>query len=176
VNRAERERKALDIADRCLKTQGHIALVDVFRGLGALSDTDHEAWRRRKVPYLEKVIRLNLGQINAVCRAVHASARRGKLKPSWTAYMSWGKGARVRLRFTKSGDETLERAWATHYLPITPPPRGAGNAVAEQFVHKRELAPEERRLIQKLGFHPATKRPKLWPTFQSMRAGCPIAA
>jgi hypothetical protein len=118
MNRTDRQRKALDIADRRLKTHGHISMAEVFRGLGALSDADLEAWRRREVPYLEAVIRMNLAQINAVCRAVHASARRGKLKPSWTAYMSWGKGARVPLRFTKSGNETIERAWATHYLPI----------------------------------------------------------
>jgi len=66
---------------------------------------------------MERVIQLNLSQINVVCRAIHASAQRGRLKPSWTAYVKWGKGGRPPLRFTKSGDATLERHWATHYLP-----------------------------------------------------------
>jgi len=35
-----------------------------------------------RVPYLERVIEMNLLQINVVCRAIHASARSGKLKPS----------------------------------------------------------------------------------------------
>jgi hypothetical protein len=122
VNRTELERKALDAATRCLKTKGFIALTDVFLEMGKLSRTNHEDWRMGRVPFLERVLELNLSQINVVCRAIHASARRGQLKPSWTAYVKWGKGGRPPLRFTKSGDPKLERAWATHYvLPLRKP-------------------------------------------------------
>ena len=116
MNRRELELAALAAANRCLKARGYIALDEVFRGMGKLEGMDREDWRRGRVPYLERVIRLNLNQINAVCRAVHASARRANLKPSWTAYVKWGKGARTRLRFTKSGDPHLERAWATRHV------------------------------------------------------------
>lgn len=56
--------------------------------MGKLDATQWEDWSRVRVAYLERVIRLNLNQINTVCRAVHASARRGNLKPSWTAYVT----------------------------------------------------------------------------------------
>jgi hypothetical protein len=113
MNRRELE---LAAADRCLKARGYIALDEVFREMGKLDAKQWDEWRRGRVPYLERVIRLNLSQINAVCRAVHASARRGNLKPSWTAYVRWGKGPRLPLRFTKSGDPHLERAWATRHV------------------------------------------------------------
>ena len=85
-------------------------------GDGKLTRPHHEDWRLGRTPYLERVIQLNLTQINEVCRAIHASARKGKLKASWTSYVKWGKGGRPPLRFTKSGNAELERHWATHYL------------------------------------------------------------
>lgn len=116
MNRTELERAALDAASRCMKSKRHIALVNVFMEMGRLSQKNHEDWRMGRAPYLERVIELNLSRINDVCRAIHASARRGKLKPNWTAYVQRGKGGRPPLRFTKSGDPNLERQWATHYL------------------------------------------------------------
>jgi hypothetical protein len=138
MNRRELELAALAAADRGLKARGYIALDEVFREMGKLEAKDWEDWRRGRVPYLERIIRLNLNQINAVCRAVHASARRGNLKPSWTAYVRWGKGPRPPLRFTKSGDPQLERAWATRYICIAPKPsatRTPGTAVVDTPAH-----------------------------------------
>ncbi len=116
MNRRELELAALAAADRLLKARGYIALDEVFREMGKLEAKDWEDWRRGRVPYLERVIRVNLSQINAVCRAVQASARQGNLKPSWTAYVKWGKGTRTPLRFTKSSDPQLERSWATRHV------------------------------------------------------------
>ncbi len=118
----ELELAALEAADRRLKAIGYIALDEVFREMGKLEAKHWEDWRFGRVPHLERVIRLNLSQINAVCRAVHASARRGNLKSSWTACVKWGNGARTPLPFTKSGDPRLERAWSTRYLLPKPAP------------------------------------------------------
>jgi hypothetical protein len=134
MNREQLEVSALAAADRGLKARGYIALDEVFREMGKLDAKQWEDWRRGRVPYLERVIHLNLNQINAVCRAVHASARRGNLKPSWTAYVKWGKGAQTPLRFTKFGDPQLERVWATRYIRISPKPattKTPGTAVAD---------------------------------------------
>lgn len=130
MNRQQLEVAALAAADRCLKARGYIALDEVFRDMGKLEASQWDQWRRGQVPYLERVIRLNLSQIKAVCRAVQASARRGNLKPSWTAYVKWGKGARIPLRFTKSGDPHLERVWATRYVHSQPRSGEAGAVAA----------------------------------------------
>jgi hypothetical protein len=38
------------------------------------------------------------------------------LKSSWTGYNQFGKGVKRRLRFSKSGDKTIEDRYATHYI------------------------------------------------------------
>lgn len=96
MNRHQLELAALKAAYQCLKSRDFIAAVVVFMEMDKLTRKDHEDWRRGRVPYLERVIKLNLAQINVVCRAIHASARRGKLKPSWTAHVRWGKDDRPR--------------------------------------------------------------------------------
>ena len=116
MNRRELEQAAIDAAGRCLKAKGYIAMVDVLMELGLLSREDHQRWRIRQVPFLERIVHGNLSRLNAVLRAVRANSVRGNLNASWTAYVSWGKGRRQPLRFSKSGDPNLERAYATHYL------------------------------------------------------------
>lgn len=116
MKRDDLKQAALDAATRCMGRKRFIALVDVFLEMGKLTQAAHQDWRLGRVAYLEKVIQLNLSLINVVCLAIHASARQGKLKASWTSYVKWGKGARTPLRFTKSGAPELERRWATHYL------------------------------------------------------------
>ena len=39
-----------------------------------------------------------------------------KLDESWTGYNQYGKGMKRRLRFSKSGNENIEKAYATHYI------------------------------------------------------------
>jgi hypothetical protein len=38
------------------------------------------------------------------------------LKSSWTGYNQFGSGIKRRLRFSKSGDKTIEDRYATHYI------------------------------------------------------------
>ena len=38
-----------------------------------------------------------------------------------TAYVSWGKGRRQPLRFSKYGDPRVEELFSTHYLSLTFP-------------------------------------------------------
>jgi hypothetical protein len=132
MNRRELEQDALKAADRCLEARNYIALTDVFLEMGKLKPEDFQLWRTGVVPYLERVISLNLAQITTVCRAIRSSAGRGGLKASWTAYMSSGKAARHPLRFTKSGVPALERHWATHYLRgrarMQPPDKAGANS------------------------------------------------
>lgn len=38
-------------------------------------------------------------------------------RPSRTSYVSWCKGSRVPLRFSRSGEPTIEEGYATHWIP-----------------------------------------------------------
>ncbi len=141
MNRTDLRQRALNAADHCLKTKRHIALVDVFIEIGRLSRQDYDAWRHGRVPYLERVITLNLSQINEACRTVHANSRKGGLKASWTAYVKRGKGSRPPLRFTKSGNAVLERQWATHYLSPNLAPSGNAPESDSPVQNTRASAP-----------------------------------
>ena len=68
------------------------------------------------MPFLEHVINCNLTRLGRLLRILQFHAHDLNLKPSSTAYMRWGKGPKQRLRFTKTGDPTLEEAYATHFV------------------------------------------------------------
>lgn len=116
MNRKELESKLSVVTSHLLCEKGHIAFVDVFKELGVLSSKDIELWRMRKVPYLERVIQMNLSKISFVMKTVRRNSKHGKLKESFTFYKSFGKGKKVKLRFSKSGDVNIERVYATHFL------------------------------------------------------------
>jgi len=104
------------ITSELLREKGYISFVDLLIRMEKLTQHDYEAWRNRKVPYLEKVVIINRSKIGILLRALHANSTNGGLRPSHTAYHSWGKGKKGSLRFSKFGDPNLERAYATHFL------------------------------------------------------------
>jgi len=53
------------VTSKLLKEKGYIGFFDVFISLGMLSKKDYENWRFRKVPYLERVIKVNLANEEA---------------------------------------------------------------------------------------------------------------
>lgn len=99
-----------------LREKGYISFVELLIRMEKLTQKDYEAWRCRKVPYLEKVIIINQAKIGVLLRILHDNGRKGGLQPSFTAYHSWGKGEKNPLRFSNSGDPNIERAYSTHFL------------------------------------------------------------
>ena len=105
-----------------IKDKGVASPAEVLIAIGALSKDDYERWRRGQgVDFLERVCKINLRKLSLVAREIRAYARKHNLKPSWTDYRRWkskpGKEAPdIRLRFSKSGDEGIERQYATHYV------------------------------------------------------------
>ena len=78
-----------------------------------------EIWQGR---LLERVCKINLRKLSFVNHEIRAYARKHDLKPSWSYYKRWGtnkkgnKGKTIKLRFSKSGDEGIEKQYATHYV------------------------------------------------------------
>ena len=104
------------MSGKLLREKGYISVVEVLLELGKLSRQDYENWRFQRVPYLEKVITVNLSKLNLILSTIQKNAQRGGLKPSKTVYIAWGKGPRQRLRFSKSGLPHLEQAYSTHFV------------------------------------------------------------
>ena len=115
-NRQDLVRALSTITSELLKEKGYICFVDVFMHLGYLSKSDYEHWRFRRVSPLERVLMVNLSRINFIMKTVRRNSLNGHLKPSMTVYKSWGKGQKTLLQFSKSGDPTIETAYATHFV------------------------------------------------------------
>ena len=66
LNRREIEKRLSGITSNLLREKGYISFVDVFISMEKLSKEDYENWRFKKVPYLERVIKVNLAKINFI--------------------------------------------------------------------------------------------------------------
>ena len=100
--------------------------VDVLVGMELLKPKQVEDWRFGRIPYLERVTNCNLARLSRILRILRFHVHDLNLCPSMTVYMRWGKGPKQRLRFTKTGDTKLEKAYSTHFIwpgkgPFHPP-------------------------------------------------------
>ena len=116
LNRNDLIKQMNEASSVVLREKGYICFVDVLIQMGKLGGENYEAWRFRLIPYLERVITVNLAKLNYMLRKLHESAKKGGLRTSRTAYVSWGKGARIPLRVSNSGDPNFEEAYSTHFL------------------------------------------------------------
>jgi len=117
VNRQELTRKIMAVADSLLNEKGHVCVVDVLIRMDWLSASDLEAWQFRRVPYLERVVRCNIPRLDFALSEMRRHLRSRGLRPSITAYMSWGSGHRTRLQFSRSAEPVIEEGYSTHWLP-----------------------------------------------------------
>ncbi len=116
LNRTDLVKEMNEASSVVLREKGYISFVDVLIEMGKLTKDHYEAWRFGKVRCLEEVISVNLAKVNHMLRTLHKNCRNGNLRASRTAYVSWGRGPKKPLKFSKSGDPTIEEAYSTHFL------------------------------------------------------------
>lgn len=90
--------------------------IDIFMEMGRLSKNNYEAWRKGHVPYLERVIEGNLSKTNRILRIIGFHAHDLDMVSRQTVYHQWGKGNKRILRFSRSGDSNLEKAYSRKYF------------------------------------------------------------
>ena len=95
MNRAELVSSMNRASSELLREKGFISFVDVLIHMGKLTKEDHESWRMRRIPYLERAIRLNLSQISHLLAGPAAKWRQ---RPSPTT--------QDRLRLLGEGSQT----------------------------------------------------------------------
>ena len=93
-----------------------LAPVNVLMEMEILTKADYDAWKKGQIPYLERVIQVNLAKASRILRIIGFHAQNLNLVPSHTAYCQSGKGKRPPLRFSKYGDKNLEEAYSRHYI------------------------------------------------------------
>ena len=116
MNNRELEKKVKTVAGQVVSEKGYASSVDVLIKLGYLTQKDYENWRMKKVDYLERVCKVNLKKLSLVNKTLRAFGYQAKLKPSKTVYMSWGKGPKQLLQFSKSANPRVEEWYATHWV------------------------------------------------------------
>ncbi len=100
-------------AAEALAARDYVSPIDVLVGLGWLQPEAVERWRRGQVDYLERVVETNLHRISEAMHLFRSWAVKQRLNPSETGYVT-RKPRRETLRFSKSGDATIERLYRTH--------------------------------------------------------------
>jgi hypothetical protein len=116
MNNIELEKKVKSLVHSLRYEKGIVCAVDILLRLECLSKKDYEDWRFGNIDYLEKVCNVNFGKLTLINKTMNKTATDLKLDKSWTGYNQYGKGVKRRLKFSKSGNENMENAYATHYI------------------------------------------------------------
>jgi hypothetical protein len=116
------EERVTRAAEAALADHRFVSAIDVFVGLGWLAPSHLDTWRQGRVKCLERVVQANLHKITVAMAAYRRWAGARGLNPSATDYVARTPDRRP-LRFSVSGDASIERAYRTHWVsPNLSPP------------------------------------------------------
>lgn len=115
-NERKLESRVIRAAEQALADHQYVTAIDVFTGMGLLLPRQVEDWRKGRISFLERVTQGNLKRIS-LCMAVFRKWAKGcGLQPSETRYLRQTRGGAAELRFSKSGNPEIEKAYRTHYV------------------------------------------------------------
>ena len=114
-NRTKLADRVTKTAETALAAQHYVAPVDVLVGIRWLDGGTLKRWRQGQIDYLERVVQTNLSRISEAMKMFRSWATSKGLYPSETAYVA-RTPQRQTLRFSKSGNPTIERLYRTHWV------------------------------------------------------------
>ena len=106
----------ISTSEKVLYQQHYVSPIDVLVGIGYLQPIHVQDWRKGKIHYLEKSIQANLKKISFAMKCFRKWANEKGLIPRKTAYLARTSGPKRELRFSKSGIQSIETAYRTHYI------------------------------------------------------------
>ncbi|MGA7803683.1 hypothetical protein [Bradyrhizobium sp.] len=102
-------------AEAALAAKGFASSIDVLLGIGWLDAGKLEQWRRGQVDFLERVVQTNLSRISEAMKLFRSWAAQKGLSASQTSYVARNP-RRQTLRFSRSGNPTIEALYRTHWV------------------------------------------------------------
>jgi hypothetical protein len=123
-------------AEAALAEGGYVSPIDIFVGIGWIHDGMVESWRRGQSDCLEDLLQANPSRIADAMELFWAWAKGRGLSPGETAYVA-RTPQRQALRFSKSGEPTIERLFRTHWVSPELPEKKR-----EALAEKASRAPE----------------------------------
>ena len=131
--------KVTSAVDQLLKDRFVIAPFEVLIQMGYLTKENYETWRFGRIPYLERVIMCNLSKTNRIMRILRLHAEDRGFRPSSTVYKKWGKGKKILIRFSKSGNPAIENLYSTSYVTSSEANRQSDKSVPALDKTEREI-------------------------------------
>jgi hypothetical protein len=110
------EHRVTSAAEAALAHHHYVSAIDVLTGMGLLSPTHVQDWRKGRIDFLERMIQANPKKISLSMALFRRWAQAKGLKPSATRYVQRDRGGAVDLRFSQSGDPNIERSYRTHFV------------------------------------------------------------
>jgi hypothetical protein len=110
------EQRVVRAAEAALAERRYVTAIDVFVGVGWLTRSRVDDWRKGRVNCLERVVEANLSKLSTAMKVFSRWAQRRGLQPSETVYVARTRGHRRPLRFSVSGKHDIERAYRTHWV------------------------------------------------------------
>ena len=114
-NRQKLGNRVISAAEAALATQKYVSPVNVLVGIGWLDPGALKRWQQGQVEYLERVVQSNLSRISEAMKLFRSWAAAKRLTPSETHYVA-RTPSRETLRFSRSGNPTIERLYRTHWI------------------------------------------------------------
>ncbi|MBF0299718.1 MAG: hypothetical protein HQK51_13420 [Oligoflexia bacterium] len=112
----ELQKKIISVAEEILYKQKYVSAIDIFFGIGWLNYSNFRQWKKGAIPFLESIIQTNLNKISFAMSCFRKWAQEKSLNPSETVYRVRTRDASQELRFCKSGDPDIEKAYRIHYV------------------------------------------------------------
>jgi hypothetical protein len=135
-NRRKLRERVIRAAEAALATQNYVSPIDVLVGIGWLTPGTVRRWRQGQIDYLEGVVQTNLARISEAMKLFRSWAAAKGLVPSETDYIARQPGRRT-LRFSKSGNPTIEKLYRTHWISSE-----LSERKRERLAQKASRAPE----------------------------------
>ncbi len=135
-NRKKLHDRVTKAAEEALAARKHVSSIDVLVGIGWLDPGTVKRWRQGQLDCLEGAVRTNLARISEAMKLFRSWAGAKGLIPRETHYVAQTP-SRQTLRFSKSGNPTIEQLYRTHWIS-----RELTENKRERLAEKASRAPE----------------------------------
>ncbi|MCY1141899.1 DUF2293 domain-containing protein [Actinoplanes sp. Pm04-4] len=123
------ERRVVTAAERALLRRKQVSPLDVLTGIGWIPPGQVTDWEQGRAPHLEAVAVVPSRRLAEALEIFRRWVAGRELHPNEVEYLSATRDRRP-LRFTESGEPTLELSYRTHWAPTElPEQRRAGDLV-----------------------------------------------
>jgi hypothetical protein len=114
-NRRPLADRVIDAAEAALAAHGHVSAVDVLLGIGWLDPGAPKRWQQGQIDCLEGAAQTSPPRLSEAMELFRSWATGKGLLPSETSYVA-RTPQRQTLRFSRSGDPSIERLYRTHWV------------------------------------------------------------